>query len=177
MNPPVVKTANQRRDRETIFVIDNSGSMSGESMDQAKQGLLLALDRLAPTDEFNVIRFDDTMDQLFTTAVPASEQNLSRARRFVSNLEANGGTEMLPALQAALVDNDRNNKEEVRQVVFITDGAIGNEDQLFAAIHDGLGRSRLFTVGIGSAPNALLHDARRPPGPRHVHLHGRRRPR
>jgi Ca-activated chloride channel family protein len=156
VNPPVVKTANQRRDRETIFVIDNSGSMSGESMDQAKQGLLLALDRLAPTDEFNVIRFDDTMDQLFTTAAPANEQNLSRARRFVSNLQANGGTEMLPALQAALVDNDRNNKEEVRQVVFITDGSIGNEDQLFAAIHDGLGRSRLFTVGIGSAPNAYF---------------------
>lgn len=156
VNPPVIKMANQRRDRETIFVIDNSGSMSGQSMDQAKQGLLLALDRLAPTDEFNVIRFDDTMDQLFTTAVPANEQNLARAKRFVSNLQANGGTEMLPALQAALVDNDRNNKEEVRQVVFITDGAIGNEDQLFAAIHDGLGRSRLFTVGIGSAPNAYF---------------------
>jgi len=156
VNPPAIKTTAQRRDRETIFVIDNSGSMSGESMTQAKQGLLLALDRLAPTDEFNIIRFDDTMELVFQTAVPANEQNLARARRFVSNLEANGGTEMLPALQAALVDNDRKNTEEVRQVVFITDGAIGNEDQLFAAIHDGLGRSRLFTVGIGSAPNAYF---------------------
>jgi Ca-activated chloride channel family protein len=146
----------QRRDRETIFVIDNSGSMSGESMDQAKAGLLLALDRLAPSDEFNIIRFDDTMDMLFTTAVSASPQNIARARRFVSNLEANGGTEMLPALQAALVDSDKANKDEVRQVVFITDGAIGNEDQLFAAINGGLGRSRLFTVGIGSAPNAYF---------------------
>src|SRR5262249_61305870 len=135
VNPPAMKVEGQRRDRETIFVIDNSGSMSGESMDQAKQGLLLALDQLQSTDEFNVIRFDDTMDMLFTTAVPATEQNLARAKRFVSNLQANGGTEMLPALQAALVDNDRNNKEEVRQVVFITDGSIGNEDQLFAAIH------------------------------------------
>ncbi|HOZ28854.1 MAG TPA: marine proteobacterial sortase target protein [Hyphomonadaceae bacterium] len=156
VNPPAIRTTAQRRDRETIFVIDNSGSMSGESMTQAKQGLLLALDRLAPTDEFNIIRFDDTMELVFQTAVPANEQNLARARRFVSNLEANGGTEMLPALQAALVDNDRRNTEEVRQVVFITDGAIGNEDQLFAAIHDGLGRSRLFTVGIGSAPNAYF---------------------
>jgi Ca-activated chloride channel family protein len=156
VNPPVIRSANQRRDRETIFVIDNSGSMSGESMDQAKQGLLLALDRLAPTDEFNVIRFDDTMDQLFSAAVAANTQNLARAKRFVANLEANGGTEMLPALQAALVDNDRDNLEEVRQVVFMTDGAIGNEDQLFAAIHAGLGRSRLFTVGIGSAPNAFF---------------------
>jgi len=156
VNPPAIRTQAQRRDRETIFVIDNSGSMSGESMDQAKAGLLAALDRLAPTDEFNVIRFDDTMDMLFTTAVPANDQNLARAKRFVSSLEANGGTEMLPALQAALVDNDRNNADEVRQVVFITDGAIGNEDQLFEAIHDGLGRSRLFTVGIGSAPNGYF---------------------
>jgi Ca-activated chloride channel homolog len=156
INPPAMKIEGQRRDRETIFVIDNSGSMSGESMDQAKQGLLLALDRLAPTDEFNVIRFDDTMDTLFTAAVPANAQNLARARRFVSNLQANGGTEMLPALKAALIDNDRNNTEEVRQVVFITDGSIGNEDELFSAIHDNLGRSRLFTVGIGSAPNSYF---------------------
>ena len=156
VNPPAIKVQGQRRDRETIFVIDNSGSMSGESMDQAKQGLLLALDRLAPTDEFNVIRFDDTMDMLFSTAVAANEQNLARAKRFVSNLEANGGTEMLPALRAALVDNDKSNTEEVRQVVFITDGSIGNEDELFSAITGGLGRSRLFTVGIGSAPNAYF---------------------
>lgn len=156
VNPPALKVEGQRRDRETIFVIDNSGSMSGESMDQAKQGLLLALDRLAPTDEFNVIRFDDTMDMLFTTAVAANTQNLARAKRFVSNLQANGGTEMLPALRAALVDNDRSNAEEVRQVVFITDGAIGNEDELFSALTGGLGRSRLFTVGIGSAPNAYF---------------------
>ncbi len=156
VNPPAIRVQGQRRDRETIFVIDNSGSMSGESMDQAKQGLLLALSRLAPTDEFNVIRFDDTMDVLFNTAVAANEQNLARARRFVSNLEANGGTEMLPALRAALVDNDKSNTEEVRQVVFITDGSIGNEDELFAAITGGLGRSRLFTVGIGSAPNAYF---------------------
>ncbi len=156
VNPPAIKVQGQRRDRETIFVIDNSGSMSGESMDQAKQGLLLALDRLAPTDEFNVIRFDDTMDMLFPTAVGASEQNLARAKRFVANLEANGGTEMLPALRAALIDNDKANIEEVRQVVFITDGAIGNEDELFSAITGGLGRSRLFTVGIGSAPNGYF---------------------
>lgn len=156
VNPPAMRVDAMRRDRETIFVIDNSGSMSGESMDQAKAGLLLALDRLAATDEFNIIRFDDTMDQLFATAVPANAQNVARAKRFVSNLEANGGTEMLPALRAALVDNDRNNREEVRQIVFITDGAIGNEDELFSAIHAGLGRSRLFTVGIGSAPNAYF---------------------
>jgi len=157
VNPPAASALKQvRRDRETIFVIDNSGSMSGQSMDQAKAGLLMALDRLHPGDEFNVIRFDDTLTVLFKDAVPANEQNLARARRFVANLEANGGTEMLPALKAALADANTNPRDEVRQVVFITDGAIGNEDELFSVIHNGLGRSRLFTVGIGSAPNSFF---------------------
>jgi Ca-activated chloride channel family protein len=156
VDPPAVTTTQSRRDRETIFVIDNSGSMSGDSMDQAKSGLLMALDRLAPTDEFNIIRFDDTMTMLFGTAVPASQANLTVARNFVKKLTADGGTEMLPALKAALIDKEPGNTEEVRQVVFITDGSIGNEDELFAAIHDNLGRSRLFTVGIGSAPNSYF---------------------
>ncbi len=156
ITPPALSTAPIRRDRETVFVIDNSGSMSGPSMDQAKQGLLIALDRLVESDEFNIIRFDDTMDLLFQTAAPATPQNIARAKRFVRNLEANGGTEMLPALRAALVDADPRDTDELRQVVFITDGAIGNEDQLFDALTSNLGRSRLFTVGIGSAPNSYF---------------------
>ncbi len=156
IQPPSLASA-VRQDRETIFVIDNSGSMSGDSMDQAKQGLLMALDRLQPADEFNIIRFDDTMDMLFGSAVPATADNLARAKGFVRNLQANGGTEMLPALKAALIDEDANRGGgEVRQVVFITDGAIGNEAELFAALTGRLGRSRLFTVGIGSAPNAYF---------------------
>ncbi len=156
ITPPSLSAAPIRRDRETVFVIDNSGSMSGPSMDQAKEGLLIALDRLVESDEFNIIRFDDTMDLLFQTAVPATPQNIARAKRFVRNLEANGGTEMLPALRAALVDADPRDTDELRQVVFITDGAIGNETQLFDAIANNLGRSRLFTVGIGSAPNSYF---------------------
>jgi Ca-activated chloride channel family protein len=59
---------------------------------------------------------------------------------------------MLPALRAALEGAD--DGSEVRQVVFVTDGGVGNEEELFRYIHDHLGRSRLFTVGIGSAPNS-----------------------
>ena len=145
-----------RRDRETIFVIDNSGSMAGESMRQARQALVLALDRLVAQDRFNVIRFDDSMEMVFPEAVDATPQNIAIARRFVSGLTADGGTEMLPALRAALVDHQDDGPRRVRQVVFLTDGAIGNETQLFDAIARGLGQSRLFTVGIGSAPNSYF---------------------
>lgn len=141
--------------REVIFVIDNSGSMAGESMPQAKESLLKALDRLKPTDTFNVVRFDDTFDVVFETSVRADRENLDMARRFVRALEADGGTEMLPALEAALYD-PLNDTSRLRQVIFLTDGAIGNEQQLFQAIVDRAGRSRLFTVGIGSAPNSYF---------------------
>ncbi len=145
-----------RRPRETIFVIDNSGSMAGESMRQARQALIHALDRLEPGDRFNVIRFDNTMETVFPNAVDASRDNVNRALAFARQLDAEGGTEMLPALVEALRDTTPGDQSRVRQIVFLTDGAIGNEQQLFEAIDLGLGRSRLFPVGIGSAPNTYF---------------------
>src|SRR6266508_616389 len=61
---------------------------------------------------------------------------------------------MLPALQAALQDPSPSNDGVVRQVIFMTDGDVGNEAELFSFIRANLGRSRLFTVGIGAAPNS-----------------------
>ena len=89
---------------------------------------------------FNVIRFDDTMDQLFSDAVSADKENIDRAIAFVSGLNANGGTEMIPPMRAALLDSHASDTSHLRQVVFLTDGAIGNEEQLFATISKGLGR-------------------------------------
>ena len=154
--PPKLDAETTSRDRETIFVIDNSGSMGGESIRQAKQSLLMALEGLTANDKFNVIRFDDSMDQVFSAPVLASEQNIATAKRFVGRLEAEGGTEMLPALKAALIDHTPQDRNRVRQVIFLTDGAIGNEQELFNQITKKLGRSRLFTVGIGSAPNTYF---------------------
>ncbi len=156
LTPPSGDVQPATKPREAIFVIDNSGSMSGPSMVQAKESLLFALDRLKPGDMFNVIRFDHTMDMLFPAAVPAHGENLDKARRFVKNLEADGGTEMLPAMQAALRDENRHDTSRLRQVVFLTDGAISNERELFSEITSNLGRSRVFTVGIGSAPNSYF---------------------
>ncbi|HKX79822.1 MAG TPA: marine proteobacterial sortase target protein [Novosphingobium sp.] len=141
--------------REMIFVIDNSGSMGGESMDAAKQSLLHALGTLRPEDSFNVIRFDDTMTQLFEHATLATPEQVDLARKFTEGLEAAGGTEMLPALKAALVD-DRPAGTGVRQVVFLTDGDLSNEKEMMAEIAANAGRSRVFMVGIGSAPNTFL---------------------
>ncbi len=156
VTPPSVVGTAPAMPRESIFVIDNSGSMDGPSMVQAKDALLLGLGKLKATDRFNVIRFDDTMDMLFPTAVPADATNISAARSFVSSLQASGGTEMIPPLKASLVDDNASAKTHLRQVIFITDGAIGNEQEMFATLTSQRGRSRVFMVGIGSAPNSYL---------------------
>jgi Ca-activated chloride channel family protein len=156
VTPPSVAGVAKPTPRETVFVIDNSGSMDGPSMQQAKEALLLGLDTLQPGDRFNVIRFDDTYDELFGTPVSADAENLSAAKAFVSSLSANGGTEMIPPLKEALHDDTPSDQSHLRQIVFITDGAIGNEQEMFAQLTKNRGRSRVFMVGIGSAPNSYL---------------------
>jgi Ca-activated chloride channel family protein len=153
--PPAASDAPRRLPREAVFVIDTSGSMAGASIEQARAALHLAIDRLAPGDRFNVVAFDDQARRLFPSSQAVSPETLGRAHGFVAGLEANGGTNMLPALQLALLDPDSVDAG-VRQVVFVTDGSIGNEAELFTAIQGYLGRSRLFMVGIGSAPNAFF---------------------
>ncbi|MCP5059810.1 MAG: marine proteobacterial sortase target protein [bacterium] len=152
MPPDPQQGSDESVPRETIFVIDTSGSMHGESMEQAKGALRLALARLQPADRFNVIAFADTARKLFPRADYAQPTQIDAARSWVDGLAAEGGTEMLTALQAAL--DPAEEASRIRQVIFITDGAIGDEARLFSEIRKGLGRSRLFTVGIGSAPNA-----------------------
>jgi len=93
---------------------------------------------------------------VFSDTVPANADNLARAKAFVTALEARGGTEMAPAMKAALTDARPGESNLLRQVVFLTDGAIGNEQQLLDMIADMRGRSRVFMVGIGSAPNSFL---------------------
>jgi len=151
--------------RELVFVIDTSGSMGGASIRQARSALHLAVKRLVPTDSFNIIQFNSTTSQLFSSAVPANQINLNLAQQYITSLVAGGGTEMLPALKAALPGSEytRSNpsvSDKLRQIVFLTDGSVSNEAALFELIHSRLGESRLFTVGIGSAPNSyFMHKA------------------
>jgi len=141
--------------RELVFVIDTSGSMAGESIRQARSALQAGLQTLTPRDRFNVIQFNSQTHSLFLGPEPASGNNLARARQYVDRLRADGGTEMAPALALALQDIERReaSSPRVRQVIFITDGAVANEAALFRQIREQLGDQRLFTVAIGSAPN------------------------
>jgi Ca-activated chloride channel family protein len=137
--------------RELIFVIDTSGSMHGTSIDQARRALTHALDGLKPTDLFNVIQFNSITHSMFPQSVPADANRVRMAMSYVRSLKANGGTNMRPALERAL--RATTSETHLRQIIFITDGSVGNEQELYRLIEQELGQARLFTVGIGSAPN------------------------
>ncbi|HXS50988.1 MAG TPA: marine proteobacterial sortase target protein [Usitatibacter sp.] len=145
------KAAFQAVPREMVLVIDTSGSMQGASIAQAKAAVDEALDRLDERDRFNIVEFNSILRPMWPQALPATSTNVRSARDWVAKLKAEGGTEMAPALTFALDGSDT--PGYLRQVVFMTDGGVENEDALFRLIAQRLGSSRLFTVGIGSAPN------------------------
>jgi Ca-activated chloride channel homolog len=151
MVPPTVEKS-EVLNREIIYVIDTSGSMGGQSIIQARAALELALTRLKPGDRFNVIQFNSQTSKLFNQSELLTLSSLQKAINYVRSLNAGGGTEMATALRAALANQGENN--DLRQVIFLTDGSIGNEKALFEIIQNKLGRTRLFTIGIGSAPNS-----------------------
>jgi len=141
------------RAREAIFIVDTSGSMGGASIRQAREALGTALGRLRPQDRFNLIEFNSSSQALHSRPVAASEEHIRHALRFTDGLQAGGGTEMQAALAMAF-DMPVQNDGHLQQLIFITDGAAGNERQLMGLIQRRLGSRRLFTVGIGSAPNS-----------------------
>lgn len=150
VTPPINKSDIPEQARELILVIDTSGSMGGESIRAAKAALLDALSGLKPSDKFNIIEFNSSYTTLFSSPEFATDDFVDRAMHFTNNLMANGGTEMMQPMRVAL---KYKKSELLRQVVFITDGAIGYEEDVFKTVTDNLGNTRLFTVGIGTAPN------------------------
>jgi Ca-activated chloride channel family protein len=154
MPPAEPISASHHIPREVIFVVDVSGSMAGPSIDQAREALEFAVARFTPEDRFNIITFNNGVDTLFSYPMTGTSEHIRTALRFIRGLDADGGTEIGPALYKAL--DGSTNLNRVRQVIFLTDGCVGNEQQLFQTVRERLGDSRLFTVGIGSAPNSYF---------------------
>ncbi len=152
--PPAAAHTGSSQPREQIFVIDSSGSMGGQSIVQAKAALKDALGRLTPGDRFNVIDFDSGAVSLYAAPQNFTGDAYAAALRFVDGLAADGGTNIGAAIELALAQPVT--AGYLRQVIFLTDGAVGTETALFMAIEQRLGDARLFTIGIGSAPNSYF---------------------
>jgi len=140
--------------RDITFIIDRSGSMAGASIEQAKGSLAAALARLTTQDRFNIIQFNHTVRSLFSIPQPVTTTTMQQAIRYTEQLTADGGTEILPALRQAL--KSPQDSARLQQIILITDGQVGNEEELFELLHQRVGSRRLFTIGIGSTPNSHL---------------------
>lgn len=128
--------------------------MYGPSIEQARAALQLGVDRLTANDRFNVIRFSSDASSLFGAPQAVNDTSRVLASRFIGSLRASGGTEMKPALEMAFATPP--SAGFLRQIVFITDGGVSNEAEIVSLIRERLGNARLFSVGIGAAPNAFF---------------------
>ncbi|GAA2405796.1 hypothetical protein GCM10010191_12110 [Actinomadura vinacea] len=143
------------RPRDVVLLLDRSGSMGGWKMIAARRAAGRIVDTLTTGDRFTVMSFDHVIERprdLGGTLVPGTDRNRFRAVEHLAGLNARGGTEMLSPLRSAcglLADSARD-----RVLVLITDGQIGNEDQILAELTPRLNGVRVHTVGIDRAVNA-----------------------
>jgi len=155
LQPPDKIASEDRTPKEIVFVLDTSGSMHGFPIDKAKEAMKLSLDGLYPDDTFNLITFAGDTSVLFEQPVPATQANLERAQAFLDSRRGGGGTEMMKAIQAALAPSDE--QDHLRIVCFMTDGFVGNDNEIIAEIQKHP-KARVFSFGIGSSVNRFLLD-------------------
>ena len=134
--------------RSVKIVVDCSGSMGGDSINQAREALLRVLGELRPQDWFNIITFGSSATPLFNAQKKADQEGLSYARDFLKNMDANmGGTETGSALEMAV---RLRCPESIQQdVLLITDGEIWEWEKVVAKAVKS--KHRFFTVGVGSS--------------------------
>jgi Ca-activated chloride channel family protein len=152
--PPAQPGPSQIAPREVIFVVDQSGSQSGFPIDKSKELTLQLIKTLHPADTFNVLGFSNSVNPLWKQARLNTPENIAAATKFVSALQANGGTQLRDAAVAALSAPD--DPSRLRLVVFNTDGFVGDEAAILKSIHEHCNRSRMFTFGIGNSVNRYL---------------------
>lgn len=146
--------------RDLSMVVDVSGSMSGQKLDQARAALRQALGTLRPEDRFRLIAFSSGVRNFRDGFTPATGANLREAREFVDALQADGGTNISGALDAVLGTSV--SEERLQLVIFLTDGvpSVGEQDpdRIAAQAAGRIGRARVFTVGVGHDVNTYLLD-------------------
>lgn len=160
-SPSFVSPETKVINKDIIFVLDSSGSMSGKKIVQAKEAARFVINHLDKGDMFSVIDFDDGVDYFSQKLVAASQDNIEKALRFIDSIEDSGGTNINDALSEGLgmiVQGERPS-----YTLFLTDGlpTVGVTDT--AAILKNIGnandrKSRIFVFGVGYDVNTELLD-------------------
>jgi len=151
--PDTAVFAGARKPMELVILADISGSQSGWPLDREKEIVLNILSRLTPEDDIDVLAFSDAVSYAFgsETPVPANAANQATAERFLRGLSANGGTQLLNAVNKTLAVPARSDKQ--RYYVFLTDGFITDEEAVLQAISQHPSKPTIFTFGAGNSLN------------------------
>jgi Ca-activated chloride channel family protein len=143
------------RGHEVLFLLDCSGSMGGESIEQARRALSLCVRALLPSDTFNVVRFGTEYQSLWKTPRPYDDASLEEASNYIAATDATlGGTEILKPLKALL--EAKRDAERPRRVLLLTDGQVSNEDEVLALARQHAEGARIFSFGIGAGASEHL---------------------
>jgi Ca-activated chloride channel family protein len=157
---PPANLAHGQRPRDVVFVLDRSGSMGGWKMVAARRAMARMVDTLTERDRFAVYAFDNSIETPPEFGgqglVPASNRNRYRAVEFLARTDARGGTEMAQPLDRAVKELAGGDRERDRILVLVTDGQVGNEDQILRNLGQRVKEIRIFTLGIDRAVNAAF---------------------
>ncbi len=156
LHPPAGLEDSPRQPVEFVFLLDTSGSMSGSPLAKAKAAAERAIRRLSPGDTFQIIRFANGVSAMGEKPVPATPENVRRGLGYLGSLGAGGGTMMENGIRAALEPAVAEGRR--RFVMFMTDGYIGNEDDIFDEVRRHLGGARIFSFGVGTSVNRHLME-------------------
>jgi Ca-activated chloride channel family protein len=140
--------------REYVFIVDVSGSMHGYPLDISKKLMTDLLSKLKPGDRFNVILFAGGSEIFAQESVPAVNENISSAIRFIEKESGGGGTELLPAMKRAL--SLKGSEGFSRTFIIATDGYVTVEREVFELVRKSLGEANFFAFGIGTGVNRFL---------------------
>ena len=158
---PTGSAAEKVVDKDVVFVLDTSGSMRGEKIEQARSAIDYCLEHLNKGDRFNIITFGTAVSSFRDDLVPLNPGNLAASREFVENVVANGRTNIGGALAKALAGKAGEGRPRI--MIFITDGApTAGEvvpDKILEQVKKAnQGGTKVFVMGVGNDVNAHLLD-------------------
>lgn len=147
--------------KNVIFIMDTSGSMSGEKIEQAKEALKFCIKNLNKTDNFNIVTFSDSVETYKKTLLPANDSNIRKAEKFAEGIEAAGGTNIDEALKTGL--SFTKNTKRPSTFLFLTDGQPTVGEQNTGAILKNLNiynskNAKIFVFGVGFDVNTQFLD-------------------